>query len=570
VPAAPMVPGPADDSPSWEAELYGMAFDPDTSPPDGEDAWLADLPSPLRDPYLRPVGPTAVPEVLAAGFWDRAETCGAGFASGGPLDQLAPGPVLAGFTAEAWSEGLGQLSDDELVGVLRAARRMCSWQAALELAAVTELDDRRVAQAARSGDPRASAHTAEELAAALILTGRSADTLLDLAAALARLAGVRAALAEGMIDRARAVVFAQELVTVDDDHAAAIAAAILPRAGEMTTGQLRAALRRAVLALDPDAAIRRREKAEKDARVETWQETSGTGALSGRDLPPAEAIAADRRLDAFARWLADHGVEGSHDRLRAMAYTALLLGRPVDTLLPESDGHGDGHGHGHGDGDGDGPRIPEPAGASGSPGWPAGLAGWVNLTMPLASYLGDSSASPGEVAGLGPLDAAACRDLAAAIGGTPGSRWCLTLTDRDGRAVAHGCARAGPGPPGSDLVPWLSGLRLSTLESGICTHQRESRGYRPSPALRHLIKIRQRTCSFPGCRRSAARCDDDHTRPHDQGGRTCECNMSPLCRRHHRAKQAPGWHLEQPEPGILVWTLPHGRRYTVAPGTYPA
>src|SRR6266699_2204110 len=72
---------------SWEAELCGMVFDPDSSPPDGADAWLADLPAALREPYLRPAasatgpttlatGPTAVPQVLAAGFWDRDEPCG--------------------------------------------------------------------------------------------------------------------------------------------------------------------------------------------------------------------------------------------------------------------------------------------------------------------------------------------------------------------------------------------------------------------------------------------------------------------------------------------------------------
>ena len=46
-----------------------------------------------------------------------------------------------------------------------------------------------------------------------------------------------------------------------------------------------------------------------------------------------------------------------------------------------------------------------------------------------------------------------------------------------------------------------------------------------------MITIRQPTCSFPGCRRPAIRCDDDHTLPYDQGGRTCECNLAPLCRR---------------------------------------
>ena len=34
---------------------------------------------------------------------------------------------------------------------------------------------------------------------------------------------------------------------------------------------------------------------------------------------------------------------------------------------------------------------------------------------------------------------------------------------------------------------------------------------------------------LPGC--SDARCDLDHTTAWDQGGRTCECNLAPLCKR---------------------------------------
>ena len=65
------------------------------------------------------------------------------------------------------------------------------------------------------------------------------------------------------------------------------------------------------------------------------------------------------------------------------------------------------------------------------------------------------------------------------------------------------------------------------------------------------------------------RCDDDHTIPYDQGGRTCECNLHPLCRQHHQTKQAEGWHLDQPQPGVLTWTTPSGRRYTTTPEPYP-
>jgi hypothetical protein len=110
---------------------------------------------------------------------------------------------------------------------------------------------------------------------------------------------------------------------------------------------------------------------------------------------------------------------------------------------------------------------------------------------------------------------------------------------------------------------------MTDLESGSCTHQRESPRYRPSPSLRHLVAIRQRTCAEPGCQRPAHRNDLDHTLAYARGGRTCECNLAPLCRHGHRAKQCPGWHLDQPEPGLMIWTLPSGRRYVTRPEPYP-
>ena len=45
--------------------------------------------------------------------------------------------------------------------------------------------------------------------------------------------------------------------------------------------------------------------------------------------------------------------------------------------------------------------------------------------------------------------------------------------------------------------------------------------------------------------------------------------QEPLCRHHHRAKQAEGWRLEQPEPGVLRWRTPAGRTYTTTPTSYP-
>jgi hypothetical protein len=187
--------------------------------------------------------------------------------------------------------------------------------------------------------------------------------------------------------------------------------------------------------------------------------------------------------------------------------------------------------------------------------------------MPMSAWLGQSG-SPGELSGYGPADPQTCADLAGRAG--PSASWCLTLTDAAGRAVAHACAGHAP-PPGPGAITWARGLRdkLDVLESGRCSHARRAAGYCPPRSLRNLVWVRQRTCSFPGCRRPARRCDVDHTVPYDAGGATCECNLAPLCRRHHQAKQAPGWQLTQDQPGVMTWRLPHGRTYQTTGEPYP-
>src|SRR5215472_16596719 len=295
-----------------------------------EDLWLTEEPDPAEDD-------TTVPEVFKAGRWDRARGDGGGFAAGGVADDLPPGPVLAGFAADAWTAGLGRLSDDELIGVLRGSRRLASWAAAMELACVADLWRRRTAEE-DAGDEGAAGHAGDEIAAALTLTGRAADGLLDLAIALQRLPAASAALTAGDIDLPRASVIADEVTGLTDEHAAAVDQVIASTAPGQTTGQLRAAARRAVIAADPAAARKRKEQALREARVERSDESAGTAALAGRDLPPVSVLAADQNLTALATQLKDAGVPGTLDTLRAQVYLALLTGLPVTSLVPV--GHG--------------------------------------------------------------------------------------------------------------------------------------------------------------------------------------------------------------------------------------
>jgi hypothetical protein len=587
------------DAPLEEHRYEAIIVDPYSSPPEGwETLSVAERRDLLGDDNC-PVDPTddpdqdVVPESLEAGFLHQYPTPGAtGFRAGGPLDLMLPGNELAWHLGAARQTGLDQLSDDELIGVLAAARRIQSWQTELELAATAELDARRAGPDGREGE-----HVADELAAALTLTGRAAQAQLELSRQLERLPHTAGLLAAGIIDRPRAVVIASHLALLNDADAAAVDALVAAKAGAMTTGQLSARCHRAVVGYDPLAYLRRKKQAEKNARVECWTEHTGTAAIAGRDLDRALAIAADKSLDEAARWLQHQGVEGTLDELRTAVFLARLCQRPVETILPPApdadptpaSATTDDPGTPPASATTDDPGTPPgstrtPPAASVTPGpvtpgpvtpgpvtpGPGALTG-VHLIMPATSWLGLSE-RPGEITGTGaagPADAPTCRQLADTIARNPAARWCITLTDPAGRPVAHGCARAGPGPPGRDKHAWFATITITPIETGSCAHRHQSAGYQPSATLRHLIKIRSPRCGFPGCRRAAIRCDDDHTIPYHKGGRTCECNLHPLCRHHHQTKQAEGWHLAQPEPGRLIWTAPSGRTYAVGPSRYP-
>jgi hypothetical protein len=71
------------------------------------------------------------------------------------------------------------------------------------------------------------------------------------------------------------------------------------------------------------------------------------------------------------------------------------------------------------------------------------------------------------------------------------------------------------------------------------------------------------TCVFPWCTRPARLCDKDHTVAHADGGPTCDCNLAPLCRRHHRLKTTARsrWHYRRARQGMWIWTDPHGQQF---------
>jgi len=357
----------------------------------------------------------------------------------------------------------------------------------------------------------------------------------------------------------------------------------LPNRFPRTPGGLRAAIARAVMEAAPAKARQRRETAARFARVERWAEDTGNAALMGRELPPDEVLAADQRITAWAGELRAAGLDGGMDELRARAYLDLLLGTDSRPRL-ETAAAGPDSGAG-------------PASGAG----PGGFAGRVTLTVPLAT-LARLADRPGELSGLGPVDPWLTRDLAAAAARNPRTTWCVTVTDEQGHAVGHGCARpepgsrrtrAGPGPPGGAGFSFTPARRagpasgygtwrlrtpgpgpdlrvtLDPLTTQDCDHRFESQGHDPGVKLRHLAQVRHATCTSPVCRRPAARCDFEHNTPYEAGGRTCLCNAGPKCRHDHRLKQHPKWTVDQLPDGTFRWTTPAGRTYTTEPTRYP-
>jgi Domain of unknown function (DUF222) len=545
----------------------------------------------------------------------------AGFAQNGEADTMAPGPLLATVVDTVTGEdgaGLAGCSDDQLLGIISAARRMTARAEWTSMAAMKEFAARH------PGSSPEDEFAADELAHELHLTPLSAAAQIDFSCAAAkRLPAMFAALHAGRIHPLHLRIAEDEIHVLSEADAARADQALAEAAPGMTFGELRYAAHKLILKLDPEAARKRKEAAKQDAHVRRFREDSGNAGMVARELPSDEVLASWQHVEQRALDLRAAGMPGTLQELRVRAYLDLLQERDSRDLpagpVPASGGADqasgpdqpppDGEQPGHGP---DGPGGPGGPGRDGGPGGPGpgsaprpgpvsgpSLAALVTITIPWTTQQGQCD-TPGEAGGFGLLDGDDARGLAAAAARHPRTRWCVTALNPDGTAAAHACLPGrrpppgngppgtgppgtgppgtgppGTGPPGTGppgTGPPGSPLALTTplipVARGSCDHAHAEIGYHPSRKLQHLIRARNATCTAPGCRRPAARCDLDHTVPWDQGGMTCECGLAPLCRHHHRCKQAEGWRLEQPEPGLLIWRVPSGRRYVTSPTSY--
>jgi hypothetical protein len=324
------------------------APDPTSDPPSSSDPASSPDPASSSDPALVPaVAPPATTaatseptdvdpveaefaEILEAIDEGRSRIVPLPTVAGRVAESLPTGPDLAGWLATG---PVGDLEDGALAGIAASYRRLASWAHAGELAVVAELASRSAAADDKIGvdeqgrPARLPEEACAQVSLALTMSQASASWWSDLAMTLTwRLPATGAALRAGQIDLGRAQLIADATAALDEETARAVEAKLLGTAGDKTTAQLRAALRRAVIAADPKGAEGRREEAEQRARVNLYPDDDGTASLSGYNLSSIRAAAAMARITALAKAMKASGAGGGIDALRANVFLGLLLG----------------------------------------------------------------------------------------------------------------------------------------------------------------------------------------------------------------------------------------------------
>ncbi|TFB73230.1 HNH endonuclease [Cryobacterium glaciale] len=157
----------------------------------------------------------------------------------------------------------------------------------------------------------------------------------------------------------------------------------------------------------------------------------------------------------------------------------------------------------------------------------AGLTANVNITVPVLTLMGKSE-EPADLEGYGPIDPETARRLA----GTATSFL---------RVLTH---------PHTGIVLDVS-----------------AEPFRVPASLKKYLRLRDGTCRFPGCNRSAGHSDLDHTIDKQFGGPTTATNLHFLSPAHHNLKHFSDWKAVADPDGTLHWTSPAGKHYATDPAT---
>jgi hypothetical protein len=296
------------------------------------DGWLTDLPDHAATP-----DPDLDPAVVAASF----RPC--------DVPPAAPESTLANWTPSGWlaldldatTARPASMSDTLLIDALVGWERVVSWASARQMRVLAEFGRRR------PDDPQAvmtdrvcvgSDCAPDEVALALQLSRGSARNQLGRAAGYTEvLTATLGLLEQGRLDRARANLICDTVAFHTPQTALAVQARVLPKAPEQTLAQLRAALWRALIAVDPRGAAERHRTARKERRVTLSGKDDGMASLWAYLAAP-DAIASYEWLTRLARSLGKDDPRPM-DARRADLLVDMLTGRLELHDNPDDTGH---------------------------------------------------------------------------------------------------------------------------------------------------------------------------------------------------------------------------------------
>ena len=327
LPADPWPDGWPTNPPDWDAPDPADPLDAGGGPagwarpadpwPDG---WLSDLPGaaavldPDRDPVVVAASyrPCDVPPESAPLTWANWQ----------PSGWLA-------LDLDASTAHPASVSDALLIDALVGWERLIGWATARQTRVLAEFGRRR------PDDPQAvmtsrvcvgSDRAPDEVALALHLSRGTARNHLGRAAGFTEtLTDTLGLLEQGRLDRGKAHTICDTLAFHTPETARAVEARVLPKAPEQTVAQLRAALWRALIAVDPRGASERHRAARAQRRVTLSAKDDGMASLWALLAAP-DAVASYEWLTRLARSLGKDDPRPM-DARRADLLVDLLTGR---------------------------------------------------------------------------------------------------------------------------------------------------------------------------------------------------------------------------------------------------
>jgi hypothetical protein len=488
---------------------------------------------------------------------------------------VTPGPELAGAIGALV---FADLTPAGHVEVAAACQRLSRWVAGTQLVALAEYGRSQVwtGEPDARDDPtgvRAKQYGASDLEALKEFTDREISCALGIGALSAaaklgmaqdldqRLTGTRAAMLAGVLDeyKARLIVRATRVLKTSD--AAVVEAQVLPRAAKWSYNRLKSELARLVVAADPASASERHERARQRRTVSKQRCDDGMGTLTA-DLSADDLTTVWNALDAHAR--TSQAYMG-----RAQGDDRTIGQRRADGLVDLCASYLDGVLAGNLE-----YRAPRT-----STGWST-YRPTPRDDSPTASA---AAPTPEQAERVVPraLSDAALKRLRSAL-----TRRCMVnvhlgadvvLGHSDNPVYLDGYGWT-PAPVGRRILSQNADMRRiiddphtgHALDIGVKT-------YTPSPATALAARMRDQTCTFPGCDTRAADCQLDHTIPHPQGRagprkpgdrhETSVDGLGSLCDSEHRLKTLGGWHVEKTPDG-WEWHSPHGKIYSTTTVTY--